>query len=1055
MGGIYKACDFYMLRTPLFPIEFYKDICFEKEETFYKAVEDLLKIKEIREAIKIGSSSLYDSLELSNNKVYSSLVKYLIRMSTRTTPYGLFSGIEVGQFNDFSNIQIEDRKYFKKRTRPDMEWLYSVVNKIEKNKDLVLGISVKKNDLVYKKGNRLENPYVSNLGLMDKKDGDVTTSIRWTKLLELVLANTQEYIEFGELINIVLEKYPNEEEEKVYRYLQNLLSYEYLLSELRPPLTEINPFTYVINKIESLPNGNELTQSLNNINDKIKEYNEQEIGEGIELLSDITTNMACLCEEAQNYLQTDMRISLKTNSLNKCVAKDIEKYCMMLQKIGVREFESESIKTYREEFVEKYGTNIEVRLTELLDEDMGLGSPAGYVTPMSRRNYPANIPPNKLQKIEKVIKNKIVEAKIKHHENIRLTEEDINKMMEGEPLLKDEELSPSIEFNAIISAKSCQDIDNGNYTLFIGPNYGASKAGKTFGRFIDILPEDKQVKIKETVYQREKEVIAGEYVMAEISEVLQYGRGNNVTINSNNVEYEISIATNPSNSKKVLKMDDIYIGVDENKFYIRSKELGKKLLITYHHMMNHKNGSNIARFLKDISYGYYLNLMEVAMMLEFKDEEYIPRLMYENTVVLPASWYIKKENFDIDTYENFKESFINWADENRLPRYIYQKEFDNRLMLDLQSPLHQKELYNIIKKSNETIILTETELGNQLDQLIIKDEKNNHYCSEIVIPLIRQPVKKEKSKSMIIQSLQTQSIIAQNNGKVSLQDKRRNLFLGDENWYYYKLYVTDTRTNELIGEFLYDFCEELVQEQLISKYFFLRYSDPKTHIRLRIKAQDNQEYYVQKRLKELINELSDKGLIYYFQIENYSRELERYGGVEIIDYAEDYFYADSQYVGQLIKAIREDEIDYENLQIGMMSIIAIMEQFGVSFEDQEKLFSSIIQKDQYRDYYKKNRKEYMKFADWEAICSREVGCALYPMLMKRQEKLARYRQAVDQQDKMGLLCNSKEAILLSITHMFCNRFMGDRNWENLVMAMIRHSLYDLKAYKRTVKKKRI
>lgn len=67
----------------------------------------------------------------------------------------------------------------------------------------------------------------------------------------------------------------------------------------------------------------------------------------------------------------------------------------------------------------------------------------------------------------------------------------------------------------------------------------------------------------------------------------------------------------------------------------------------------------------------------------------------------------------------------------------------------------------------------------------------------------------------------------------------------------------------------------------------------------------------------------------------------------------------------------------------------------------------------------------------------------------------KYRQAVDNLDQHGSLCNSKESILLSIIHMFCNRFKGDREWESLIMSLVGHSLYDLKLFKKAKQKKHV
>lgn len=45
-------------------------------------------------------------------------------------------------------------------------------------------------------------------------------------------------------------------------------------------------------------------------------------------------------------------------------------------------------------------------------------------------------------------------------------------------------------------------------------------------------------------------------------------------------------------------------------------------------------------------------------------------------------------------------------------------------------------------------------------------------------------------------------------------------------------------------------------------------------------------------------------------------------------------------------------------------------------------------------------------------------------------------------DSIGLLTNTKENILSSLIHMFCNRYNGNNVWENEMRALTRHYLYE-------------
>ena len=64
--------------------------------------------------------------------------------------------------------------------------------------------------------------------------------------------------------------------------------------------------------------------------------------------------------------------------------------------------------------------------------------------------------------------------------------------------------------------------------------------------------------------------------------------------------------------------------------------------------------------------------------------------------------------------------------------------------------------------------------------------------------------------------------------------KAQRTFIIGDNWLYYKIY-TGAKTSELIlTESIRPVVEELLKNNIIQKWFFIRYSDPHYHIRIRI-----------------------------------------------------------------------------------------------------------------------------------------------------------------------------------------------------------------------------
>src|SRR5580704_6161992 len=90
---LYRAFDFAMVRAPLLPIERYLALGTGDEHLSMLAPTD----PQIRRALAIGSPSLLDALDRAAPgdekaaRLIGKLRRFVVRMSTRPTPYGTFA----------------------------------------------------------------------------------------------------------------------------------------------------------------------------------------------------------------------------------------------------------------------------------------------------------------------------------------------------------------------------------------------------------------------------------------------------------------------------------------------------------------------------------------------------------------------------------------------------------------------------------------------------------------------------------------------------------------------------------------------------------------------------------------------------------------------------------------------------------------------------------------------------------------------------------------------------------------------------------------------------
>lgn len=127
-------------------------------------------------------------------------------------------------------------------------------------------------------------------------------------------------------------------------------------------------------------------------------------------------------------------------------------------------------------------------------------------------------------------------------------------------------------------------------------------------------------------------------------------------------------------------------------------------------------------------------------------------------------------------------------------------------------------------------------------------------------------------------------------------------------WLYLKIY-TGIKTSDLIlEETIQSLTEYFRENNYISKWFFIRYHDPKSHLRIRFYLNNTEDYpNVLKKINEELQEFVDSGEISNISIETYSREIERYGKNTIED-AETLFYKNSEFTLLCLPYDDEDKI---------------------------------------------------------------------------------------------------------------------------------------------------
>ena len=125
-GHRYQPAGEFAVRTPLLPLSTIRAIYETKDpQEAWARAEVLLEHALIQDALSLSSPDL---LAAPRNQVRTqlALIRFLARMSTRATPYGLFASLSVGSVGEARKFEFAPPKHCQGRTRPDLSTLHEI-----------------------------------------------------------------------------------------------------------------------------------------------------------------------------------------------------------------------------------------------------------------------------------------------------------------------------------------------------------------------------------------------------------------------------------------------------------------------------------------------------------------------------------------------------------------------------------------------------------------------------------------------------------------------------------------------------------------------------------------------------------------------------------------------------------------------------------------------------------------------------------------------------------------------------------------------------------------
>lgn len=884
--ALYRLAPWVLVRTPLLPAAS-RELAHEPR----RALSD----PEVVRALAIGSPTLLaDALRNGQDHKEASrtdkgLARYLIRMSTRPTPYGAFAAVSLASWASATDLCLGAER--RTRTRPDMAWVRGLLASCEERREVRARLRWRSDPLTHEAGDRIV--------------GSTGGSVRATAPAWIALTESGSWIEHDELIARVAAA-TGGSIEQVEGLVDQLRTAGLLRSDLAPTLTGTGATTGADSLRLVSGVDDSLADRVAGLTASLAEADAGGAAAARETFGQVVEHATELFQSSETF-QSDLVRDLSGSSLSAEVGLECARAVETLLRIGPGPASAGDLAGYTKRFVARWGQGREVPLTEVFDPVRGLG-------PLPHTHGPAAlIDPGVQARRGERLMAMALDALRDGQRMVQLDQATIAALSmwpqgaSGRPLTP--AVAPdaplSLDVSAFITAQNIAALDLGDFTVVIGPNLGASVAGRWLGRFADLFAGAGDAYY--SWLNRAEQEAEPSSVPAEVIYLPDSPRSTNVVIRPTVAPHEIVVSGRGSAEHSV-EVADLLVGHDGNRLYVRSHSLGVRLRPTARHMLNHHGAPAVVQFLDAVGQGIVAEFASFDWG-EAEKLPVLPRVQVGRTVLAPARWLITLPGWtpatpvdraELDTA--LESARQRWG----LPDRVYATAADNRLLLDLSRRDDVEQLRREFRNSGGAMRLQEA-LPDVGDAWL--PGPDGTYLTELVVSLVRRPgpdaVATDTAPDVGVREApelsedSTKGEARRGPTRLGVRDRVR---LPGSDWLFAKFYAPFEQLNRLLISDLADLIEMAENSGLARRWFFLRYSDPEPH--LRIRWQGDPELLLRHLLPQVsafAEQLCANGRLSKLVIDTYEREVERYGGPAGLEVCEDIFHVDSASVRRLLR----------------------------------------------------------------------------------------------------------------------------------------------------------
>lgn len=928
-----------VLRTPLLPVASalapapaltpddwgsdagYAGACARARARMRRLVED----PAVAEALFLASPTLAERLPvwlaepdgIKGRRIERALLRYLTRMATRPTPFGLLSGCSAGRFGERTELTLQARSTYRRRSRLDMAYISTLADALNRDPRLRERLTFQPNDTLVRVGDRWR--YVdARVGPHGWREYH-WVAVEAAAHLERVLAHAAGGRSIDALAAEVVRADAEVALDEASAYIEALIDAQVLVSSLQPVVTGPEPAGELARRLRAL-GAEAAAAALDTATRALAALDAAGLGRQPSAYVAVGASLAALPApvELARLVQVDL-IKPARLRLGPALRAEIERCAALVARFAPA---ADPLAGFRKAFVERHGT-ASVPLLEVLDPESGVGlgeipstpDPSPILAGLPLDREPAPDEPTwhpRHTALLALVHDAWRQGRTEHV----LEDADLDAVLGPPPSRAP---AGALGLGLTLVAQSAEALDRGEFQLVLGGAEGPSGA-RLLGRFAHADP---QIEAVVRDHLRDEEAQAPEALFAEIVHLPEGRQGNIVqrpVLRGCELTY---LGRSGAPLEQQLPLSDLRVTVRGETIVLVSARRGRRVIprLTSAHRFAHPASLPAYRFLallqaagRRAAFRWDWGPLEGAPSL--------PRLRWGRIVLARARWRLTRVETERLGRERGRARFLGaraWAAGRAVPRLFELVEGDQRLLVDLDNPLSVDTFAELVRGRDGATL---EELLPGPEQLCVTGPEGA-FAHELWVPVIHAT---------------TDVAVAVPGGVAPASAAvRRGSAPGGE-WLYAQIFAGGSEVDRLLVAVVRPLVSGALRDALAERWFFVRYDRPSSHLRLRLRGDPRVLHgELLPRLQSALAPWLDAGSVSRLALDTYQPEVERYGGPTGLELSERIFQADSEAVLEVLAGLAGDGASDARWQLALVGLEALIDDFGCSPDEKRAL----------------------------------------------------------------------------------------------------------------------